>query len=694
MHILSLALGGCLRSEPVCYGITEDTGGHIAYVIGEMRALAAHPDVHHAEIVTRAFDEPQLGAIHAQSREQIAPNCTITRIDSGNRQYLSKEALAADRPAFVAALIAELRKRDRLPDLIHAHFADAADVAEQVRQTLGIPYVYTAHSLAADKLDAMGDACRNIEARLEEENRAIANAAAVIGSSRDECERQLFRYSSAQMHRIHRIIPGVATPSHERSQSRSAKELIAPFLKDENKPIILAVARAVHKKNLAALIDAFAASKLLRRKANLVILAGQRTSFGEGEAEQVEVITDILQRIDQHDLYGSVAYPKAHSTEHVTGLYQLAAQSGGVFVNPALMEPYGLTIVEAAAHGLPVVATRFGGPLDTIGELEHGLLVDPRDPRAIGSAVETLLSDNQLWTRCSENGRSRSQSHSWANYAANFMKIVKGIVAKPFSLAPRRSPAMRSLIVSDIDGTLTGCAEGVGRLHAFLKTNADFGFVVATGRSIIEAQRLVREWDIPEPLAWITSVGSEIYWTTSNGPVRDRDYPALAKTRWEPEHVEDILATVPGLQMQPVYEQRDFKRSCFFSGPGEVEAVRSALHNAGLAVRVIASHERLLDILPASAGKAAAMQHVGAKLKIAPQHIVAAGDSGNDIDMLEACDNAILVQNHEAALKRLAQRENVYVSRRPHAHGVVEGLERHQSRRTRDKVPPALEVHL
>ena len=128
MHIVSLALGGCLKAEPVRYGITEDTGGHITYILGEMDALARRDDVTLAEIVTRRFDDPRLGAAHALEEEWVAPKLLIRRIDSGDRRYLAKEALSADREGFTRAFIADLRRRERLPDVIHAHFADAADV--------------------------------------------------------------------------------------------------------------------------------------------------------------------------------------------------------------------------------------------------------------------------------------------------------------------------------------------------------------------------------------------------------------------------------------------------------------------------------------------------------------------------------------------------------------------------------------
>ncbi|MGB3807800.1 MAG: HAD-IIB family hydrolase [Erythrobacter sp.] len=681
MHIVSLALGGCLRAEPVPYGITEDTGGHITYILGEMAALAAHSSVSRAEIVTRRFDDPALGAVHNTPCEILGPKCVITRIHSGNSRYLAKDELFGDRAAFTKALIAELRSRERLPALIHAHFADAADVAAQVERALGIPYVYTAHSLGLDKRTATGSECPTLSARIAEEDRAIAGASAVIGSSRDECERQLLGYRSARADRIHRILPGTAPARGGDDLVGRARDLIAPFLRDPDKPVILAIARPVAKKNLRTLVEAFGRSKDLRESANLVILAGQRESADCGEAEQVAVVTELLAEIDRHDLYGSVAYPRTHDCDHVSGLYCLAAQSRGVFVNPALIEPFGLTVIEAASHGLPVVATRIGGPLDTVSELEHGLLVDPRDSGAIGKAIATLLNDRTLWQRCSDNGREGSRAFSWNGYAEHFVRLASRVIAPHAPVATGYTtrgtgigPGAASLFVSDMDNTLTGCADGVAQLHRFLRDRPDFGFAIATGRSLVEARRVHREWDLPDPAAWITSVGSEIYWETSDGLLRDPAFPALASARWDADRVEAVMDALPGIVPQPAYEQRQYKRSYFYIDIAQVAAARRALEQAGLPVRVIPSHGRFLDVLPVSAGKAAAMMHVAETLRIARSRIFAAGDSGNDEDMLAACDNAIIVSNHSSEIAGLILRPNVYLARGSHAAGVVEGL--------------------
>ena len=69
----------------------------------------------------------------------------------------------------------------------------------------------------------------------------------------------------------------------------------------------------------------------------------------------------MIEAIDRQNLYGQVAYPKHHSRDQVPAIYRWAASRRGLFVNPALTEPFGLTLIEAAGCGLPVVATNDGG---------------------------------------------------------------------------------------------------------------------------------------------------------------------------------------------------------------------------------------------------------------------------------------------------------------------------------------------
>ena len=78
-------------------------------------------------------------------------------------------------------------------------------------------------------------------------------------------------------------------------------------------------------------------------------------------------------------MYGKVAYPKKHLPSQIPALYRWAASRGGVFVNPALTEPFGLTLLEASACGLPIISTNDGGPKEIRSKCENGLLVDVTD---------------------------------------------------------------------------------------------------------------------------------------------------------------------------------------------------------------------------------------------------------------------------------------------------------------------------
>ncbi len=115
---------------------------------------------------------------------------------------------------------------------------------------------------------------------------------------------------------------------------------IARFLREPEKPVILALARPVAKKNLAALVRAFGENPALQERANLVLFAGAREDYATLDGDMAETVAELLALIDRYDLYGRVAYPKHHRPEDVPAIYAHARARGGVFVNPALNEPF------------------------------------------------------------------------------------------------------------------------------------------------------------------------------------------------------------------------------------------------------------------------------------------------------------------------------------------------------------------
>ncbi len=86
-----------------------------------------------------------------------------------------------------------------------------------------------------------------------------------------------------------------------------------------------------------------------------------------------------------------------------------------VVVCPSLAEGLGIAFIEAQACGRPVIGTRVGGIPDVITDGENGLLIEPRNSRAIAEAIIKLFKDKELAERLSERGLETSKRFAWEN---------------------------------------------------------------------------------------------------------------------------------------------------------------------------------------------------------------------------------------------------------------------------------------
>jgi glycosyltransferase involved in cell wall biosynthesis len=101
--------------------------------------------------------------------------------------------------------------------------------------------------------------------------------------------------------------------------------------------------------------------------------------------------------------------------DRLGGYYERAA----VVVCPSRREGFGVTCAEAMAHGRPVVAAAVGGLLDQVEDEASGLVVPPRDPAALRSALERLLGDADLRARLGAAARERAGARfGWAVVSA------------------------------------------------------------------------------------------------------------------------------------------------------------------------------------------------------------------------------------------------------------------------------------
>ena len=119
------------------------------------------------------------------------------------------------------------------------------------------------------------------------------------------------------------------------------------------------------------------------------------------------------------------------SDKHLVGeLYRYVADSRGAFVQPALFEAFGLTVIEAMASGLPTFATCYGGPLETIVEGESGFHIDPNQGEEAAKKMHDFLTrcreTPDHWEEISRGGLERiAARYTWKRYANRLLKLAR-----------------------------------------------------------------------------------------------------------------------------------------------------------------------------------------------------------------------------------------------------------------------------
>ena len=439
LKFLHLHLHGLIRSNSLELGRDSDTGGQTQYVLELVKSLANTSEVAQVDLVTRLIKDSKVNNCYSKEREFIDPGAQILRFQFGPNKYLRKELLWPYLDELTQNLIQHYQKYENKPNYIHAHYADAGYVGVRLSQVLKVPFIFTGHSLGREKkrkLLETGLKINQIEKlyfiskRINAEEEALKYADIVVTSTKQESEYQYSQYHSFSFEKSSVIAPGVDHNKfhhvHSTTETSEIDNLMIPFLKDSRKPPLLAISRAVRRKNIPSLVEAYGRSDKLKRKTNLILVLGCRDNTSKLDSQQRDVFQKIFEMIDKYNLYGKVAYPKKHSPANIPALYRWAASRAGVFVNPALTEPFGLTLLEASSCGLPIIATDDGGPKEIHSKCENGLLVDVSDINKLKVALEKGISNNSQWKLWSSNGIEGVHRHfSWDTHVRNYLSILK-----------------------------------------------------------------------------------------------------------------------------------------------------------------------------------------------------------------------------------------------------------------------------
>jgi sucrose-phosphate synthase len=715
-HIQMFSIHGLLRAENMQLGHDADTGGQIKYAVELCVALSQSENVKRVELFTRLIHDKAISEDYAQPVEQVNDKFSIVRIQCGGKKYLRKELLWPHLDEYVDKTIKYIKRQNAIPDIVQGHYPDGGYVAMQLAEIFGTPFVYTGHSLGRSKLNRLinegmkkKDIIRKykIDYRIQIEEEVLKKADLIIASTHQEVTEQYGQYDNKDIPKYHVIPPGLDIekfyPFYHNMLPETSKEEIElyaqasmieelnRFFLQPDRPVILSLCRPDKRKNIAGLIKAYGEDLELQSMANLAVFAGIRKDITNMEDNERDVLTEILLLMDKYDLYGKIAIPKKHDFEHeVPGLYRIAAEKKGIFVNSALTEPFGLTLIEAAACGLPILAPDDGGPRDIVKNCQCGILVNTTDTKAIADGVKQIITDSEKWKQYSKNGIMNIRKHyTWDSHATSYMKQVSRIfadqgeekmkVAVPSDAIGRRLAGLNYFIIANIDNTLVGDSnKHLPALLTLLQENREYiGFGLATGRTIESASAFLEKLHIHLPDVLITSVGAEIYYGKN---LHDgRGWETHISAKWNREKIVDLLEDFAFLKYQKAETQRRFKISYELEpGKDRLAMIHERLLKNQCRYNLIYSQERYLDILPFRASKGKAIRYLSYKWEIPLGNFLVCGDSGNDEEMLRGEPLGVVVGNHSPELKKLKGIRGIFFSGQKYSAGILDGIKRYR----------------
>ena len=717
LRIILVNIHGLLKGSGLEIGRDADNGGQTKYVYELADYLSRSERVEHVHVFTRLIDDKKMHPDYAKEIEQINDKLDIRRIAFAGKKYKAKEQLWAHLDEFVSGAVAHIKQHNIFPDWLHSHYGDAGYCALELSTILNVPFAHTGHSLGRHKKskladmgmsEAEGEKKFKFAQRIAAEEAILEQAEFIVTSTEQEVTSYDI-YDNVNLSQYNILPPGIDTSKftpyyqhdfddkeneQEDIQRRFwVKDYIEKFLINPHKPVILALSRPDRRKNLHKLIEIYGKDKELQSMANLIIFAGIRKDINVMPESEKEVLTQVLLLMDKYDLYGKMAIPKKHDVENeVSLIYQYCAEKRGVFANPTLHENFGLTIIEAASSGLPVVVTKNGGPAEIIPKCQNGTLVDPSDNDDIKKALRDILIDEDKWKLYSNNGIINVQKYfSWESHVDTYLNWIAenlelsggfGIKKKNFPgiNTLRLKDKVEQLLVSDIDGTLIEPSQNNPGLKEFKEYLTNMGpgsaYALASGRNLELVKQALSEYDMPKPEFIISSVGTEIFYPDEKGNyIPDKGWVSYLNGRWKRDHILSILRQVKWLKLQENDAQRQFKISFYYERDNyDEEELQQLLGHLWYQLNLIPSHGEYLDVLPKRASKGNAIKFLSHKWSIPLRNIYAFGDSGNDLDMFRGAVNGVVVGNRSDELKNLTPKKNLYLAEGVASEGILEGL--------------------
>ena len=401
--------------------------------------------------------------------------------------YLETFAIDAEKQ-----LLAEFQGR---PDLIVGNYTDGNLVAFLLARRLGVTQCNVAHALEKSKYLFSNLYWEDLEEKyhfsLQFTADLIAMNAAnfVVSSTYQEIVGtpdsigQYESYKCLTMPELYHVVNGVElfspkfnvvppgvnescffpyNNSQERIQSdRQRMDEMLFTLEDESqiygklddptKRPLFSMARLDRIKNITGLAECFGKSKELQEHCNLILVAGKLRVEESGDNEERDEIVKLYRTIDEYNLHGKIRWLGVRLSKNDSGVvYRVIADRQGIFVQPALFEAFGLTILEAMISGLPTFATQFGGPLEIIQDKKNGFYINPTNlEETAAKLVEFVTKCEQnpsYWEEISQKAIERVYStYTWKIHTTKLLSLARIYGFWNFNSKEKREDLLRYL---------------------------------------------------------------------------------------------------------------------------------------------------------------------------------------------------------------------------------------------------------
>lgn len=467
-----------------------DTGGQVVYILDQVRALETEmlqrikqqglDIIPRILIITRLLPDA-VGTTCGQRLEKVdgSEHSDILRIPFRTekgivRKWISRFEVWPYLETFTEDVATEISKEFQgKPDLIIGNYSDGNIVATLLAHKLGVTECTIAHALEKTKYPESDIYWKSMDEKYHFSCQFTADLIAMnhtdfiitstfqeIAGSKDTVG-QYESHTAFTLPGLYRVVHGIDVfdPKFNIVSPGADEEIYYPYtetdrrltafhpeieellyspvenkehlcvLKDRNKPIIFTMARLDRVKNLGGLVEWYGKNAKLRELANLVVVGGDRRKESKDLEEQAEM-KKMHGLIEKYNLNGQFRWISSQMNRVRNGeLYRYICDGKGVFVQPAIYEAFGLTVVEAMSCGLPTFATCNGGPAEIIVHGKSGFHIDPyhgdQAAELLVEFFEKSKVDPSHWDNISHGGLQRIQEkYTWKIYSQRLLTLT------------------------------------------------------------------------------------------------------------------------------------------------------------------------------------------------------------------------------------------------------------------------------